>query len=158
MSGYFEIGVYHPKTEQNIGTLWRSAYQMGATGVFTIGRRYHRMASDTCNTPRQIPLRHYLTLEEFLANRPVGALLIGIEMGGRPLSRFCHPKAAVYLLGAEDHGLPGDVLTQCNDVISLEAVRQPSFNVSVAGSIVMYDRVFNRTLKPATPEKEADDE
>ena len=34
---YFEIGVYHPKKEVNIGTLWRTAYQLGASVIFTIG-------------------------------------------------------------------------------------------------------------------------
>ncbi len=36
---YFEIGIFHPKTKENIGTLWRSAYQLGAAGIFTIGKR-----------------------------------------------------------------------------------------------------------------------
>jgi tRNA(Leu) C34 or U34 (ribose-2'-O)-methylase TrmL len=44
---YFEIGIYHPKTRNNVGTLWRSAYQLGASGLFTIGRRYERQSSDT---------------------------------------------------------------------------------------------------------------
>lgn len=34
---YFAIGIYHPKTEMNMGTLWRSAYQLGASYIFTIG-------------------------------------------------------------------------------------------------------------------------
>lgn len=50
MSGYFEIGIFHSKTEQNIGTLWRSAYQLGASGIFTIGKRYKEMSSDTYKT------------------------------------------------------------------------------------------------------------
>jgi len=27
---YFGIGIYQGKTESNVGTLWRSAYQLGA--------------------------------------------------------------------------------------------------------------------------------
>lgn len=139
---YFEIGIYHSKTKENVGTLWRSAYQLGASGVFTIGRRYRQQASDTCKTPRHIPLRHFLTIEDFLVHRPVGAVLVGIEMGGTPLHQFTHPKQAIYLLGAEDHGLPPDVIKRCNVIVSLEAVRQASYNVAVAGSLVMYDRLF----------------
>lgn len=142
MSGFFEIGIYHTKTEYNVGTLWRSAYQLGASGIFTIGQRYERQASDTCKTHRQIPLRQYLTWEEFLQNRPFGAQLVGVEMGGTPLSEFKHPKQAIYLLGAEDHGLPLEILNQCQAVISLQAVRMLSYNVAVAGSLVMYHRVF----------------
>jgi len=142
MSGYYEIGIYHTKAEVNVGTLWRSAFQLGASGVFTIGCRYKRQASDTVNAMYQIPLRHYETFDEFKANRPIGATLVGIEMGGKPLSDFPHPKTAIYLLGAEDDGLPQEILDYCNCVVSLEAINTLSYNVAVAGSLVMYSRVY----------------
>jgi len=141
---YFEIGIFHTKTKQNVGTLWRTAYQLGAAGVFTIGKRYKQQSSDTYKTMRHIPLRHFETLEDFLLQRPIGAVLVGIEMGGVPLSQFDHPKQAIYLLGAEDHGLPPSVIKRCNLLVSLEAVRRPSYNVAVAGSIVLYNRLFDR--------------
>lgn len=143
--GYFEIGVYQPRTDENIGTLWRSAYQLGAAGIFTIGRRYRFQTSDTQHTQLQIPLRNYLTLEEFMENRPQGAQLVGIEMGGTPLSNFTHPLQAIYLLGSESMGLPAHVLARCNAVVSLESVVYPSYNVAVSGSIVLYHRVFLST-------------
>lgn len=140
--GYFEIGVYQARNDENIGTLWRSAYQLGAAGIFTIGRPYHYQPSDTQHTYQQIPLRCYTTFEEFLQNRPVGAQLIGVEMGGRPLAGFRHPQIALYLLGSEAMGLPARILEQCNSVIELESVVYPSYNVAVSGSIVLYHRVF----------------
>jgi tRNA G18 (ribose-2'-O)-methylase SpoU len=140
--GFFEIGIYHPKTETNIGTLMRSAYQLGVAGVFTIGRRYREQASDTCKTLRHIPVRHFETFDEFQAARPLSASLVGVEMGGKALGKTSHPQSAVYLLGAEDHGLPPDVLKACQQVISLDAIRTASYNVAVAGSLVMYHRQF----------------
>ncbi len=140
--GYFEIGIYQPRSVENIGTLWRSAYQLGAAGIFVIGRSYRRQTSDTELTLRLIPLRHYLTFEDFLTARPVGAQLIGIEMGGQPLSTFRHPEQAIYLLGSEATGLPARILEQCNAVIGLESVNKASFNLAVTGSIVLYHRVF----------------
>lgn len=139
---YFEIGIFHTKTEQNIGTLWRSAYQLGAAGVFTIGKRYKKQHSDTAKTTTNIPLRHFETFDDFLAQRPVGALLVGVEMGGTYLPNFGHPRQAIYLLGAEDHGLPPSIIEQCNMIVSLQALGEPSYNVAVAGSIVMYHRIF----------------
>ena len=141
---YFEIGVYHAKREHNIGTLWRSALQLGASGVFTIGRRYVFQTSDTSHTGHSIPLKHYLTFDDFLAQRsdPTNTPLIGIEMGGVPLSGFSHPQRAIYLLGAEDYGLPAFVLEKCDAIVSLEAVGKLSYNLAVAGSIVMYHRCF----------------
>ncbi len=140
--GYFEIGVWHPKTEQNIGTLWRSAYQLGASGIFTIGRRYQKQASDTCSTFKHVALRNYENLDELFAVLPYSAPLVAIEMGGKPLEKFWHPERAVYLLGAEDHGLPDVVLSRCHMVVSLNCVRVAFYNVAVAGSIVMYHRLM----------------
>ena len=142
MRGYFEIGVFHCKTHHNIGTLWRSAYQLGASGIFTIGRRYRKQSSDTLKVPGLIPLRHFVTMDDY--NRPHGAVLIGVEMSERsiPLAKFSHPMQAVYLLGAEDHGLPQYVMDMCNQVVSVESVRASSFNVAVAGSLVMYSRLL----------------
>jgi len=144
MRGFFEIGIYHIKTEVNIGTLWRSAYQLGASGIFTIGRRYRRQSSDTCKSWRHVPLRHYTDFDEFQAVRPIDALLVGVEMGGTCLSAFEHPQRSIYLLGAEDYGLPDAILDKCNCVVSLESEGPNSYNVAVAGSLVMYDRVFGR--------------
>jgi tRNA G18 (ribose-2'-O)-methylase SpoU len=81
---YFEVGVYNARNQINIGTLWRSAYQLGAAGIFTIGRPYSHQTSDTSHAMQQIPMRHYLTFDDFLVARPVGAALVGIEMGGIP--------------------------------------------------------------------------
>ena len=140
--GYFEIGVYHAKTETNIGTLWRPAYQLRAAGLSTIGRRYRKQASDTPKTFRHVPLRHFNDFEQWAETRPHGALLVGVEMGGKLLEEFTHPPQAVYLLGAEDHGLPPQVVDRCDHVVSLSAVRTASYNVAVAGSLVIYHRCF----------------
>ncbi len=143
---FFEIGIFNSKNADNLGTLWRTAYQLGAAGIFTIGRRYAHQPSDPFVAGKHIPLRNYETFESFLLNRPLGAVLVGIEMGGTPLSQFDHPPQAVYILGAEDNGLPNRVLEKCNCLVSLEAMMRPSYNVAVAGSIVMYDRVFGRRM------------
>ncbi|HEX2914596.1 MAG TPA: TrmH family RNA methyltransferase [Chloroflexia bacterium] len=142
MEKYFEIGIYQPKRYHNIGTLWRSSLQLGANAVFTIGRRYKYQTSDTFRTGDNIPQKYYLTFQDFLNDRDPDIPLIGIEMGGTVLSQFEHPARAIYLLGAEDNGLPDFVLEKCDRLVSLEAVKQPSYNVAVTGSIVLYHRQF----------------
>jgi tRNA G18 (ribose-2'-O)-methylase SpoU len=143
--GYAEIGVYHPKKDVNIGTLWRSAYQLGCCGLFTIGRRYQHQASDTTKAWRHMPLRHFLTLDEWQAALPLGVTVIAIEMGGTLLHTFKHPERAIYLLGAEDHGLPESVLAQCQEHVAIEAMRTDSYNVAVAGSLVLYHRLIQQS-------------
>jgi tRNA G18 (ribose-2'-O)-methylase SpoU len=140
--GYFEIGIYHGKASVNLGTLWRSAFQLGASGIFTIGQRYGKQASDTVKAFRHVSLRAYETFDEFYSVLPYQARLVGVEMGGKPLSEFTHPAQAVYLLGAEDNGLPQEIIDRCHHIVSLEAVRVESYNVAVAGTLVMYNRVY----------------
>ena len=142
MRGYFEIGIYNGKTVANLGTLWRSAYQLGAAGIFIIGGRYQKQASDTVQAFRHIPFREYVDFEHFQNNRPYDCMLIGVEMDGRALSGYTHPERAVYLLGAEDSGLPKKVINECQSIISIESIRVNSYNVAVAGSLVMYHRQF----------------
>lgn len=140
MRGYFEIGICHGKSAANVGTLWRSAFQLGAHGIFTIGRRYPRQASDTVKAFRHVPMREHADFDAFMAALPYDCQLVGVEMGGRPLHRFTHPERACYLLGAEDHGLSPAMLKRCVHVVSIPAQRTESYNVAVAGSLVMWDR------------------
>ena len=140
MRGYFGIGVYQPKTEMNIGTLWRSAQIFGASFIFTIGQRYKHQSSDTLKTPRHIPLFTYKSFEEFYEMLPYNSQLIGIEQDSRSvdLANFSNPQQAVYLLGAEDNGLPPKVMGRCKSVVHISTPM--CLNVAVAGSIVLFHR------------------
>lgn len=153
--GYFQIGVVGVKTEGNIGTLWRSAYQMGAAGIFMIGHRFAHTAPDITIAYSKIPLVEYPAWNDFARSAPYSATWVAVEMGGEPLETFEHPKRAVYILGSEDNGLPGSVVKACHKTVSLPSVRYPSFNVAVAGSIIMYDRLAKQAraqLADGSPE------
>lgn len=140
--GFFAIGVYHPKTEANIGTLMRSAYLYQAAFVFTVGHRYVPQASDTPKTPLHIPLFNFQTIEDLHAHLPKGAPLIGVELDprGKKLPDYKHPERGVYLLGAEDRGLPQNVIDMCHDLVEIPTPEPQSMNVATAGSIMLYDR------------------
>ncbi|MEZ4706463.1 MAG: RNA methyltransferase [Caldilineaceae bacterium] len=140
--GYFGIGIYQVKRAENVGLLWRSAYQLGASFVFTIGARYKPQASDVFNTWQHIPLFSYATLADFLAAPAYDCPIVAIEENGQSLVDFQHPHRAIYLLGAEDNGLPASVIQQCPFHITIPAVRTASYNVAQAGALVMYDRMF----------------
>lgn len=142
--GFFEIGIFRSKTPANVGTLWRSAYQMGAAGIFTVGQRYPHQASDTVKAYRSVPMREHADFDALLAALPYSCPIVAVEMGGRSIRNFVHPERACYLLGAEDHGIPPRVLERCHHVICLPASRIESYNVAVAGSLVMFDRQTKR--------------
>lgn len=146
MRGYFGIGIYHGKNTINHGTLWRSAYQLGASYIFTVGSRFSRQSSDTMKADRHIPCYEYSDFENFLKYKPLNAITVAVEMGGKSLTNFSHPSQCVYILGAEDHGLPEEVINQCQQVISIPAIRAESYNVAVAGSLVMYDRISKNVV------------
>ena len=144
MSGFFEIGIDHCKFPENLGTLWRSAYQLGASGIFTIKRKSALLVTDTTHSWRHIPLRCYVDVEELVRVLPRGMVLVGIEMAGVELQQFKHPRVACYVLGSEDNGLTNAMRDKCQEIVSIPAVRQVSYNVAVAGSIVMYHRMIQR--------------
>ena len=50
---------------------------------------------------------------------PVDTSLTACPSISQPLMTYTHPERAVYLLGAEDFGLPEDVIASCDDVIQL---------------------------------------
>jgi tRNA G18 (ribose-2'-O)-methylase SpoU len=138
--GYFGIGIQNVKTEMNVGTLWRSASIMGASFIFTIGRRYKKQASDTMASWRHIPLYNYETFEEFYKSLPYDCQLVGVELDETsvPVMQFKHPERCIYLLGAEDIGLSKEAIEKCHKIVQLPG--DYCMNVSVAGSIIMYDR------------------
>lgn len=139
--GYFGIAVWHPKTGVNIGTLWRSAAILDAAFLATIGKRYPPQASDTTQTPRHTPLWHFDTPEDFWAHVPAGCQPVAVEIHRRAksLPRFVHPERAVYILGPEDGTLPDLFVERAYAVVQIPGAY--CYNLAVAGSIVMYDRI-----------------
>lgn len=140
--GYFGVAVHQPKTASNVGTLWRSAFLYDAAFIATVECRYVKQPSDTIGAPNHVPLLHYSDIDDLVEHLPFSCPLIGVELDDRavPLNEFSHPERAVYLLGAEDRGLPPKVMARCHRVVQIPGERDWSMNVSAAGSIVMYDR------------------
>ena len=141
--GYFGIGIIAGKTPENLGMLFRSAKAFGANFIFTIGCRYKRQPSDTTNSSKHIPLFEYKDFEDFLEHVPNDCEIIAIENDVKSiqLNNFIHPERSIYLLGAEDIGIPKDIIKKyCRCVIEIPT--NHCINVAVAGSIVMYDRKF----------------
>lgn len=139
--GYYGIGIVGSKTPLNVGTLWRSAGSMGAAFIFTAGKRYPKQASDTIKAWKHIPLFEFTDTEALFDHIPHDCVPVAVELddNARPLSNYVHPERAIYLLGAEDTGIPAKTLSRCRDIIQLPGTH--CLNVAVAGSIVLYDRL-----------------
>ena len=148
--GYFAIAVVGAKTEVNVGTLWRSAYNFGAAFLVVIGPRYlarYSQASDTMKAREKLPYFICEIWEDFLKMRPYNCPLIAIEQTekSRQLEKYNHPERAIYILGAEDTGVPKYVLDTCDQILKINT--PTCLNVAVAGSIVCYDRQMKQLRK-----------
>jgi tRNA(Leu) C34 or U34 (ribose-2'-O)-methylase TrmL len=141
MRGFFGIGIYNTKTEANVGVLWRSAHNFGASFIFTIGNRYKQQASDTTKAWKNIPLYHFQSYDKLKEYVPSSANIVAIEQSENSLSlvSFVHPERCIYLLGAEDYGIPQEILLTIHNIVHIDTPM--CLNVGVAGSIVMYDRM-----------------
>ena len=117
--GFFGIGIVGGKNETNQGTLWRSAWQLGAAFTFTVGARFEKTSADTTKTWTSLPAYAYEDWATFAESQPHAAAWVAVEMGGTPLEEFEHPDRAVYVLGSEDNGLPSSVLRACAHHVSL---------------------------------------
>lgn len=137
-SNWFGIGIWHPKHECNVGTLYRSAYAFGASLIYTIGgKKYRRQASDTPNSIQHVPYFHFDDYEDFKKHKPTAKLIV-IELDNKAVSLYKYglPRCPVlYLLGSEGGGLPQEVLRE-NTVVQIPGLKT-CLNVSVAGSIVL---------------------
>ncbi|MBC7531367.1 MAG: RNA methyltransferase [Oligoflexus sp.] len=138
--GYYGLAIYRPKKEVNFGSLLRTAQIFDASFIALIGSRYHRQASDTFGAVHHIPVFEYDCFDTFYSNLPRSCQIVAVEQHERAenLKSYKHPLSAVYLLGAEDDGLPPAILERCHDIIMLDG--EKSMNLAVAGSIVIYHR------------------
>lgn len=139
--GFYGIGIYFPEKSVNMGSLFRSALCFNADFIFSIGRKYEITSADTGKSPRHLPYFNYKDWDDFYSHIPTYCRMVGVENLSRThkLENFVHPLQAVYLLGSEGGGLPERVLEKCHAVVEIPS--SLCLNVSVAGSIVLYDRV-----------------
>lgn len=140
MRGYCGIGVYHPQHECNLGTLFRSAVAFGADFIFTIGKKYKPQNSDTCRSYKHIPCFNYVNLQDFKDHIPKDCKLVCVEIDdrAREIKNFIHPDRAIYIIGNEGGGIPQELMKSSLVVRIKTSI---CLNLSVAGSIILYDRM-----------------
>ena len=139
--GYYAIGIVGGKSAANVGTLWRSAFVLGAAFIFTAGHRYPKQPTDTVKTWKHLPFYEYDSADDLFDHLPSDCVPVAVELDekSRPLARYTHPERAIYLLGAEDKGLTKPVLARCRDIVQIPG--DNSLNVAAAGTVVLYDRI-----------------
>lgn len=144
MRGYFGIGAEGISKPMNLGALMRTAHAFGASFVFSVNaaqkiREAYR--ADTSKSAAHVPYYAWSTLEDMAL--PHGCQLVGVELtdDAVELPRFRHPTAAAYVLGRERGDLTPEMLARCHHVVKIPT--RFCLNVSLAGALVMYDRVLS---------------
>src|SRR5438309_11094929 len=122
----------------NLGSLMRTAHAFGASFVFTIGAVYERhegSRSDTSDTPANVPLYEFASLQEF--RLPVDCALVGVELldDAVDLPSFRHPRASAYVLGPERGSLSPELAARCDHVVKIPT--RFCINLGLAGALVM---------------------
>lgn len=144
--GFFGIEIDNGKNARNLGTIWRTAYNLGAAYTGQIGGRYHRESADTVACYRTVPHHVWEDPDDWYAHIPFDTVPVAIELtdDAESLFTYNHPNRAVYVLGPEDGNLRKLVLDLCRDVVQIPS--ELCLNQAQAAGMVMYDRVLKASL------------
>lgn len=138
---YSCIGLFNPKSPENVGSVMRAAGCYSVASVFYSGKRYARARDFVTDTQRiymDIPLIGVEDLQQII---PIGCTPVAVELveGARPLPQYTHPDRAIYIFGPEDGSLSKEVLDWCKDVIYIPT--QGCMNLAATVNVVLYDRM-----------------
>ncbi len=138
---YSCIGLYNPKSPENVGSVMRAAGCYGVSTVFYTGKRYDRAADFVTDTKRvhyDIPLIGIDDLKKIL---PLNCVPVAVELveGARPLPEYTHPDRALYIFGPEDGSLDKEIRDWCEDVVYIPTTG--CMNLAATVNVVLYDRM-----------------
>ncbi|MEE4685792.1 RNA methyltransferase [Pseudomonas alliivorans] len=138
---YACIGLYNPKSPENVGSVMRAAGCYSVASVFYTGKRYERardFITDTKKIHQDIPL---IGIEDLKSILPLGCIPVAVELveGARALPEYTHPDRALYIFGPEDGSLDQDIRDWCEDVVYIPT--EGCMNLAATVNVVLYDRM-----------------
>lgn len=139
MRGFAAIGLHHPKTALNVGSVLRAAQCYGAAMVAHTGQRYRSACTDTMKAHRHLPL---LTVDDLFAVVPHDCIPVAVDLleGARDMTGYTHPERAFYIFGPEDGTLGRAVTDRCRDKIYVPT--HGCMNLAACVNVVLYDRLL----------------
>ena len=150
--GYFAIGAEGISKPMNLGALMRTAHAFGASFTFSVDAAKNlreTYQADTSKSFEHVPHYPWATLADM--QLPRGCQLVGVELTEEAveLPSFRHPPSAAYVLGREKGDLTPEMLARCIHVVKIPT--RFCINLSLAGALVMYDRMMSMGGFPARP-------
>lgn len=147
-TGYSCIGLFNPKSPENVGSIMRAAGCYGVNTVFYTGKRYER-AKDFCTDTKQVHLQLPLIgVDDLQQVIPFGCVPVAIEIhpDAKPLPEYRHPERAFYIFGPEDGSLTKSVTAWCKDVVYIPT--HGCMNLAATVNVVLYDRLLKMGGNP----------
>jgi len=138
---YACIGLYNPKSPDNVGSVMRAAGCYGVNSVFYTGQRYDiakPFYTDTHKTYEALPLIGVDDLESIV---PFGCVPVAVELvdGAKPLPSYKHPPRAFYIFGPEDGTLGKKITNFCSETLYVPT--NGCMNLAATVNVILYDRM-----------------
>jgi len=146
------------RSTHNIGSIFRTCEGFGVSKIILSGYSPYPKIENDARLPHiaeklteqihktalgaetMIPFEHLDTLD--LAYFKMNDFhVVGLEQDKRSvmLNQYKSPEKIVLLLGEEVHGIPQELIDQCDDLVEIPmSGKKESFNVSVAAGIALY--------------------
>lgn len=144
--GFACIGLFRPKTPENVGAVLRAAHCYRVAQVNIAGARSKALHHST-NTP--MAHRHTPTflVDDVLAYVPFGTQVVAVDLieGAEPLPTFQHPERAIYVFGPEDGTLGHRHLSRAQHVVYVPT--RNCMNLAATVNVVLYDRLVKRGMR-----------
>lgn len=138
--GYFGIGLYMPKTGENVGGSLRAANCYGAAFVAIEGGRnnFLKHATNTASAQKHMPV---FTEGVVFDHVPNGCEIVVVDLidGAISLVDFFHPPRAFYLFGPEDGTLGIKHTPRAHHVVFVPT--RFCMNLASTVNVVLYDRM-----------------
>ncbi len=137
----FEIAVYHSKNEFNLGAIIRVCHNFLVKKIWAIDIDWYypkaTMGSHKFENIEKISLENFLAQTK---DRNLVAFERRYNLDTQDLRRFVWPQDPILIFGSENGGVPDEVLTRANALVSIPQYGvHNDFNVHSAASIAIYD-------------------
>lgn len=143
MRGFSAIGLYRPKTPENVGGALRAASIYGCAMFAIEGERNPRIrhGTNTTRTERHMPV---IFVDHLIDVLPYDCPMVVIELrpNAKPLPTFRHPERAFYIFGPEDGSVGSRHIEHARHVVYVPG--RSCMNLAACVNVVLYDRLVKR--------------
>lgn len=153
--GFAAVGLFRPKTPENVGGVLRAASAYGCAQVNVQGGRgkWFSHATNTSKAHRHTPA---FIVDDLLSYVPHDTQIVCVDLidGATPLPQFVHPVRALYIFGPEDGTLGKQHTDRAQHVVYVPT--RHCMNLAATVNVVLYDRAAKEWKGSSEVERHAE--